>query len=95
MADQSMNNHLLKEDEEFVLNLDVKAEICFSRKDHPEGKMVPISIDGKEEFVLIPLNVKDGDTIKVKGRGKYNPSSGKTGDFTKASGRVWKCHVCW
>ena len=81
MADQSMNNHLLKEDEEFVLNLDVKAEICFSRKDHPEGKMVPISIDGKEEFVLIPLDIKDGDTIKVNGRGKFNPLSGKTGDL--------------
>lgn len=81
VEDQSMNNHLLKEDEEFVLNLDVKAEICFSRKGHPEGKMVPISIDGKEEFVLMPLDIKDGDTIKVNGRGKFNPSSGKTGDL--------------
>ena len=80
MADQNMNNHLLKEDEE-VLSLDVKAEICFSRKDHPEGKMVPISIDGKKEFVLIPLDIKDGATIKVNGRGKFDSSSGKTGDL--------------
>ena len=80
MADQNMNNHLLKDDEP-VLNLDVKAEISFSRKDHPEGKMVPVSVDGKEEFVPIPLNIKDGATIKVNGRGKFDSSSGKTGDL--------------
>ena len=81
MADQNMNNHVLGEDKELALDLDISAEIRFSRKDHPEGKMIPVSVDGKEEFVLIPLNVKDGDTVKVKGRGKYNSSSGKTGDL--------------
>ena len=81
MSDQNINNHALGEDEELPLNLDIYTEIHFSRKNHPEGKMIPVSVDGKEEFVLIPLDIKDGDTIKFKGKGKYNSSSGKTGDL--------------
>lgn len=94
MADQNMNNHLFKEDEELALNLDIKAEICFSRKDHPEGKMVPIPVDGKEEYVLIPLDIKDGDTIKVSGKGKLNPSSGKAGDLY-VSVHIEKNRIPW
>lgn len=67
--------------EEPILNLDITTEIHFSRKDHPEGKLVPVSVDGKEEFVLIPLDVKDGSKLKFEGRGKYNPRLGQTGDL--------------
>lgn len=81
MADQDMNNHLFNESEEAAIDLDIKAEVHFSRKDHPEGKMVPVSIGEKEEYVLIPLNIKDGDTVKAEGKGKYSPSSGKAGDL--------------
>lgn len=80
MANQNINCHVFS-DEESVLDLDIKTEARFSRKDHPEGKMVPVSIDGKDEFILIPLDIKDGETIKFTGRGKHNPRSGKTGDL--------------
>lgn len=67
--------------EEPILNLDITTEIYFSRKDHPEGKLIPVSVDGKEEFILIPLDVKDGSKLKFVGRGKYNPRSGQNGDL--------------
>lgn len=81
MEDKSVNNHIFIDEEDSTLDLDIKTEIFFSGKDHPHGKMLPVSAEGKEEYVLIPLDVKDGNTIIVKGRGKHNQRSGKTGDL--------------
>lgn len=81
MAEKNINNHIFNDDEDSILDLDIRTEIHFSGKDHPEGKMVPVLVDGKEEYILIPLDIKDGATIKVCGRGKHNPRSGKTGDL--------------
>ena len=80
MVEQNINN-IFPPNDDLPLDLDIKIEIRFSRKDHPEGKMIPVSVDGKEEFILIPLDIKDGDTIKISGRGKYNARLGKTGDL--------------
>lgn len=76
-----MNRGLFSDSANVDVDLDIRAEIHFSRKDHPQGKMIPVSVEGKEEYVLIPLDVKDGDIIKVSGRGKHNPRLGKTGDL--------------
>lgn len=81
MGDKNMNSHIFIDEEDSTLDLDIKTEIYFSGKDHPYGKMLPVYAEGKEEYVLIPLDIKDGDTIKVKGRGKHNQRSGKTGDL--------------
>lgn len=78
---EKMNNYIFDKDEESNVDLDINTEIHFSRKDHPEGKLVPIMVGGKEEYILIPLNIKDGETITISGRGKYNPRLGKTGDL--------------
>lgn len=80
MRKQNANDYVFGSGEESAL-LDVTTEVFFSRKDHPGGKMVPVSIDGKEEFILLPPNVKDGSEIKLNGRGKYDPKSGQTGDL--------------
>jgi len=77
----SINGGLFTDDPNMEPDLDVTVEVHFSQKDHPEGKMVPIQVEDKEEYILIPLNIKNGATIKVSGRGKYNPRSGKTGDL--------------
>ncbi|MBR2038266.1 MAG: hypothetical protein IKA09_11170 [Lachnospiraceae bacterium] len=79
MKEHNANDYVFGDNKESVLNLDVTTEIHFSRKDHPEGKLVPVSVNGKEEFILIPLDVKDGSKVKFDGRGKYNPRSGQTG----------------
>ena len=81
MAEENMNRDLFSDREAVDVDLDIRTEIHFSRKDHPQGKMIPVSVDGKEEYVLIPLDVKDGDIIKVCGRGKHNSRLGKTGDL--------------
>lgn len=81
MKEHNANDYVFGGGEEPVLNLDITTEIHFSRKDHPEGKLVPVSVDGKEEFILIPLDVKDGSRLKFVGRGKYNSRSGQNGDL--------------
>lgn len=81
MKEHNANDYVFGHGEEPVLNLDISTEIHFSRKDHPEGKLVPVLVDGKEEFILIPLDVKDGSRLKFVGRGKYNPRSGQNGDL--------------
>lgn len=81
MAEHNINNHLFDEGDEIIQNLDYKTELRFSRKDHPEGKMVSLCIDEREEFILIPLDIKDGDTIKICGKGKRNSRTGRTGDL--------------
>lgn len=80
MAEKDFHSHIFN-DEDTVLDLDINAEIHFSGNDYPQGKMIPIIVEGKEEYVLIPLDIKDGDTIKVSGRGKHNARTGKTGDM--------------
>ena len=81
MTEENMNGNLFSGKDHSEMDLDIRTEINFARKDHPEGRMVPVSVDGKEEFILIPLDIKNGDTIKVDGRGKYHSRSGKTGDL--------------
>ena len=81
MAEKNINYHIFNDDPDAPLDLDIKTEVYFSGKDHPQGKMVPVSVEGKEEYILIPLDVKDGSIIKVSGRGKHHPRSGKTGDL--------------
>lgn len=80
MEKQSANDYIFPPDDP-ILNLDITVEIRFSRKDHPEGKLVPVLVNGKEEFILIPLDVKDGSKLKFDGRGKYNPRTGENGDL--------------
>lgn len=43
--------------------------------------MIPVIAEGKEEYILIPLDVKDGYTIKVSGRGRHNSRTGQSGDL--------------
>ncbi|MBR2038590.1 MAG: hypothetical protein IKA09_12835 [Lachnospiraceae bacterium] len=81
MAEKNINYHIFDDDEDTPLDLDIKTEIYFSGKDHPQGKMVPVSVDGREEYILIPLDAKDGKTEKFSGKGKHHPRSGKTGDL--------------
>lgn len=78
---EDMNKHLFPPDPDPVEDLDVYMELRFSRKNLPKGEMVPVLLDGKKEYVLIPLDIKDGTTLTVSGGGKHNPRSGKTGDL--------------
>ena len=78
---EDMHNHLFPPDPEPVENLDVHTELRFSRKNLPKGEMVPVIVDGKKEYVLIPLDIKNGTTLPVVGGGKHNPRTGKTGNL--------------
>lgn len=80
MAEKDINNHIFEE-EDPVPDLNIKTEIRFSKKNLPKGEMVPVFVDGKKEYVLIPLDVKDGTILTVSGGGKHNPRSGTTGDL--------------
>ncbi len=80
MVEKDFNNHIFNE-EDLTLNLDIHTEICFSKKNLPKGEMVPVVVEGKEEYILIPLDTKDGSMIKISGRGKHDYKSGKTGDL--------------
>jgi len=81
MESKNWNNHVIVDEDDVQVDLDIRISVRFSRKDHPEGKMIPVAVDGKEEFILIPIDIKDGATIKVSGRGKHNARTGKTGDL--------------
>lgn len=78
---EKMNNYIFNEDNESLLNLDIKTELVFSKKNLPKGELVPVFVDDRKEYVLIPLDVKDGTILKVSGGGKHSPGSGKTGDL--------------
>lgn len=79
MPTQNINEEIFPKESQ--LDLDIKTEISFSRKSHLEGTIVPVFVMGKEEKITIPLNIRDGDTIRLSGRGKYDPSSGRWGDL--------------
>jgi len=80
MEEKHINYHLF-DDEELFVDLDIRTEIHFSGKDHPGGKMVPVIVEDHEEYILIPIDIKDGAELKIKGRGKHNSRTGKTGDL--------------
>lgn len=80
MAEKDFHSHIFDNDDPTV-DLDIKTEIRFSKKNLPKGEMVPVFVDGKKEYVLIPLDIKDGTILTVKGGGKHDPRSGKTGDL--------------
>lgn len=80
MAETDINNHIFGDDES-KLDLNLKIEIRFSKKNLPRGEMVPVYVEGKKEYVLIPLNIKDGMVLTVSGGGKHHSSSGETGDL--------------
>ena len=76
MAEKDINNQIFDKDDS-ILNLDIKTEIRFSKKNLPRGEMVPVFVDGKKEYVLIPPDVKDGTVLTFSGGGKHNPRSEK------------------
>ncbi|MBR2038264.1 MAG: BspA family leucine-rich repeat surface protein [Lachnospiraceae bacterium] len=80
MTEKDFYSHVFDNDDPTV-DLDVKTEICFSKKNLPKGEMVPVYINGKEEYVLIPLDAKDGSVVKVSGRGRHDYRSGRSGDL--------------
>lgn len=80
VTEQNMNKHIFPVPDPKKY-LDVTTEIHFQRKNLPRGELVWIPVEGGKEQILIPLDIKDGDTIKVNGRGKYNSKTGEIGDL--------------
>ena len=78
---EDMHNHLFPPDPDPAIDLDIHVDLHFSKRHLPKGEMVPVFVDGKKEYVLIPLDIKDRTTLTVSGGGKHNPRSGKTGDL--------------
>lgn len=81
MAENNQHKDIFKDKEWSGRDLDIKTDIYFGWKDHPEGKTVSVFVEGKEMRILIPLDVKDGDTVKISGKGNYDPGSEQTGDL--------------
>ena len=63
------------------VDLDVHKEMTFEHTNHPAGKYLSIQIDSKEVHFSVPMDIKDGQTIHLRGKGKYDTSTGVSGDL--------------
>ena len=62
-------------------HLNIHKEMTFAPKDHPAGKYLSIQLDNKKEFFSVPKDIQDGQTIQLKGKGKYDSATGCAGDL--------------
>lgn len=62
-------------------DLDVHKELTFEAKDHPAGKHLSVQVDGKDVHFSVPRDIKDGQTIHLSGKGKYDSSADISGDL--------------
>ena len=63
------------------VDLDVHKEMTFEHTNHPAGKYLSIQVDAKEVHFSVPMDIKDGQTIHLTGKGKYDSSTGISGDL--------------
>lgn len=63
------------------VDLDVHKEMTFEYTNHPAGKYLSIQVDTKEVHFSVPMDIKDGQTIHLRGKGKYDGSTGTSGDL--------------
>lgn len=81
MKEDNVNSVLFIDGTNAEMDLDITTEIHFGKNEHPGGKMISIQVNEQEKYIQIPLDVKDGITLKFEGKGKFNPSSGKFGNL--------------
>lgn len=63
------------------VDLDVHKEMTFEHTNHPAGKYLSIQVCGKEVHFSVPMDIRDGQTIHLRGKGKYDGSTGVSGDL--------------
>ena len=63
------------------VDLDVHKEMTFEHSNHPAGKYLSIQVDAREVHFSVPMDIKDGQTIQLRGKGKYDGSTGTSGDL--------------
>lgn len=63
------------------VDLDIHKEMTFEHTNHPAGKYLSIQVDSKEVHFSVPMDIKDGQTIHLRGKGKYDGSTGVSGDL--------------
>ncbi len=63
------------------VDLDVHREMTFEHANHPAGKHLSIQVDSKAVYFSVPTDIKDGQTIHLKGKGKYDGATGTSGDL--------------
>ena len=63
------------------VDLDIYKEMTFEHTNHPAGKYLSIQVDSKEVHFSVPMDIKDGQTIHLTGKGKYNSATGVAGDL--------------
>ena len=62
-------------------DLDVHKEMTFEHTNHPAGKYLSVQVDGSDVHFSVPTDIKDGQTIHLRGKGKYDGSTGTSGDL--------------
>lgn len=70
-----------KSKEKEKTNLDVYRTILISADNDLRGKYTTLEVAGKKHRILIPKDVKDGDTKEWSGKGLVDEYSGKTGNL--------------
>lgn len=63
------------------VDLDVHKEMTFEHTNHPAGKYLSIQVDTREVHFSVPMDIKDGQTIHLRGKGNYDTSTGISGDL--------------
>lgn len=63
------------------VNLDIHKEMTFEHTNHPAGKYLSVQVDAREVHFSVPMDIKDGQTIHLTGKGKYDSSTGISGDL--------------
>lgn len=63
------------------VDLDVHKEMTFEHTNHPAGKYLSIQIESNEVHFSVPMDIKDGQTIHLRGKGKYDCYTGRSGDL--------------
>lgn len=65
----------------FSEDLDVNARLTISFEFAISGGEKQINVGGQSFKIRVPAGVRDGEKLRVKGKGKTSPNTGKTGDI--------------
>ena len=64
-----------------TMHLDVHRRLTFEYSQHPAGKTLSIQVDSQNVLFSVPMDIKNGQTLHLVGRGKRDSATGLCGDL--------------